>query len=65
MSHTFKGGSCIIHHNLDYSGDATVQVINGQSIVIDCADLLEFAANFMRLRRIGYIETATWQELLK
>lgn len=40
--HTFKGKSCYISFNSDYSGQAIISNKDNESIEVDCADLLNF-----------------------
>lgn len=67
MSHTFSYGKTHIHYNSDFSGD--VHIMHEQNgvqseIEIPCQVLIEFAANFVRGRRIAELETASPETVL-
>lgn len=64
MSHTFKGESCTIIHNGDYSSDVQIIGITGQSVVVSVEDLLMFAAEYVRQEKITKLEEADWREIL-
>lgn len=61
--HTFQGKTVTIHHNGDYSGEATV-ICGDQEIKVACEDLLEFVAGAVRTSKVGKIEDADYKELL-
>lgn len=63
--HTHEGKKANIFHNGDYSGEAIViDRKTGTEVRIDCADLLGFAAEFVRTERMRSIEDATTEQLL-
>lgn len=61
---TFNGKSCIIHYDSDFHGDAIICVGDLPEIRIDVEDLLSFAAEYIRGKKISAIENATVEELL-
>lgn len=67
--HTFKGQSCVILHNGDYSGDATIRVLNTEEtevkaeVIISCNDLFEFVAAYVKDEKMGQIEKADFKQL--
>ena len=63
--HIFKGKSCTIFYNGDYTGDVMLTKIRGATVSIDCYDLLEFVAEYVRQRRISEIESVAVMDLLK
>lgn len=56
-----------IHYNGDFSGNAIISKNEGssQKIEIPCETLLEFAAKYVRMKRIGELEDADWKDILK
>jgi hypothetical protein len=63
--HTFEGKTCFIHHNGDFSGDAIIVLEDGtQRIEVPIEDLLAFAAEAVREKKIAQLESATTEELL-
>ena len=64
--HTYKGKSLIIHHDGDYKGEC--YIVDNETktqIKVSCEDLLEFAAEYVRTKRISEIEKMDTNELLK
>jgi hypothetical protein len=63
--HTFRAKTCFIHHNGDFSGDAIIVLEDGtQQLELPIEDLLAFAAEAVRTKKIGDLESATTEELL-
>ena len=64
--HTYKGKSLVIHHDGDYKGECyVVDKETKTQIKVSCEDLLEFAAEYIRAKRIAKIENMDTDELLK
>ena len=64
--HTYKGKTLIIHHDGDYEGECyIVDKETKTQIKVSCEDLLEFAAEYVRSKRISEIENMDTDELLK
>ena len=63
--HTFHCKNCTtITHNGNYSGEVTIKSKNA-AINIECSDLLEFAAEYIRNERIKELENMKTEDLLK
>ena len=65
MSYSFKGETCIIIHEGDFTGDVQIIGMVGQSVVVSCEDLLAFVAEFRRRKLINKLEGMSWQNILK
>ena len=64
--HTYKGKTLIINHDVDYKGECyIVDKETKTQIKVSCEDLLEFAAEYIRSKRIAKIENMDTDELLK
>ncbi len=63
--HTYKGKSLIIHHDGDYKGECyIVDKETKTQIKVSCEDLLDFAAEYVRSKRISEIENMSTDEIL-
>lgn len=63
--HTYKGKSLVIHHDGDYKGECyIVDKETKTKIKVTCEDLLDFAAEYIRSKRITEIENMCTDELL-
>lgn len=64
--HTFEGKAVRIHHNGDYSGNCFIYDKEKDiEIEIPCDDLLNFAAEYVRKKRLCEIENMDLEDLLK
>lgn len=63
--HVFTGKTVSIVHYGDFRGPAVLRrVPDGAEFPVAAEDLLAFAAEYVRMKRIGKIEQATTDELL-
>ena len=63
MHVTTTGKGTVFVHNGDFSGDVTVNS-GASSLVVPNEDILEFVAEYIRLKRIAQLESMPWQRLL-
>lgn len=64
--HTFEGKAIRIHHNGDYSGNCFIyDKAKDTELEIPCEDLLDFAAEYVKPKRISEIENMSTDEVLK
>lgn len=65
MSHTLQSGDVTFIFNGDYSGDVTIER-GSDGLIVPTADLLRFAAEYVRSKRIAALEQpTTLDELLQ
>lgn len=63
--HTFNGGSCIIHYDGDFSGEAIIcNKNNNTEVRVDTQDLIDFIAEYVRNKKVGRLENMNSDEIL-